>query len=201
MLGGAPPPVLSSRAMSLTLPHWIILVVSRNVHEKRHISCFLIPIIFIDIKGASSVGDRIWTQDHFDEFRSSSGQNSAFAYISILISRVANWREAFSPSFTILLYFIFESRAEIRLQIRINVADRQLYQNFQHVETFLRLYDQFQKNDMQSFVPFVLGFYLNFLIFFKVLYEFGSMENQCSLDRAAHFRPRLPFGVCLKLYD
>ena len=54
---------------------------------------------------------------------------------------------------------------------------------------------------MQSFVPFVLGFYLNFLIFFKVLYEFGSMENQCSLDRAAHFRPRLPFGVCLELYD
>jgi hypothetical protein len=54
---------------------------------------------------------------------------------------------------------------------------------------------------MQSFVPFVLGFYLNFKIFFNVLYEFGSVENQCSLDRAANFRPRLPFIVCLEFDD
>ena len=91
-LGEAPPPVLTPRAMSLTRINWIVLVEGRNFHKKRHISCFLSPIVFSNLEDGSSVCDRVWTQDRFDKFGSSLRRNSGFAHIGKLTCRVTNRR-------------------------------------------------------------------------------------------------------------
>jgi len=92
VLGDAPPPVLTTRVVSLTLPHWVVLVESRNLHEKWHIACFLVPIVCIDHEDASSVLDGIWTKIGSDEFGSSLGCNSGFANISKHVCRIFNRR-------------------------------------------------------------------------------------------------------------
>ena len=92
ILGDAPAPVLRPRVVSLTLPHWEVLVERRQLDEEWHIACFLVPIVFADREDASSVGDRIWTEEHFDEFGSSPGCNSGFCHVGKHVCRVSNSR-------------------------------------------------------------------------------------------------------------
>jgi len=123
----APPPIRRPRVMSMTSEYWIVLVIRRNFYEKWHISCFLAPIIFINLEYESSIRDGVWTQECFYEFRSSSWKNSAFSHIGIHVSRVSNRRQVVSPFLLILFYFIFERRQEKWLQMRIDIRNGQLY--------------------------------------------------------------------------
>jgi len=45
--------------MRLTLPYRVVLVEGGNFDEKRDISCFLAPVVFVDLEDASSVCDGI----------------------------------------------------------------------------------------------------------------------------------------------
>ena len=92
ILRDTPPPILSPRVLSHTLPHRVVLVERRNFYEERHVACFFAPIVFTDHEDSSSVCDRIWTKETFHEFGSSTGSNSGFSNTSEHIYRVSNRR-------------------------------------------------------------------------------------------------------------
>jgi hypothetical protein len=100
-----------------------------------------------------------------------------------------------------LLDFVFEGRREKWLQIGLNVTDRQFHQYFECMETFLRLYDQHYENYMVALMHFSLGLDPNFLLLLNIVDEFGSVENEYVLDRAAKLRPWVLFVVVLEFYD
>jgi len=92
IFGDAPPPVLRSRALSLILPYWVVLVERRNFDEECHIPCFLVPIVFVNVEDESSVCDDIGAPGCFDEFRSPSGCNPTFSHLCKLLCGVSNRR-------------------------------------------------------------------------------------------------------------
>jgi len=143
MFGAAPPPFLLSRVMIHTFIYWIVLVKRRNFDEEWHIACFLSPIVFTDPKDASSVRDRIWTKERFDEFGSSPGRNSGFGYKGESMYRVSNRREIILPFGSMLFYFVLEGRPKKWLQFWVDITDGQLHQDFKCIETFGRIYQDF----------------------------------------------------------
>ena len=93
------------------------------------------------------------------------------------------------PFFSELFYFVFEGRSEKWLQMRINISDRQLHQNFEDVKTFGRLYLQFYQNYMQSFIGFILRLNLDFASVLIILDEYRGFADKCALNRAANLLP------------
>jgi len=200
MFGAAPPPFLLSRVMIHTFIYWIVLVKRRNLNEERHIACSLSPIVFTDPKDASSVRDRIWTKERFDEFGSSPWRNSGFGYMGELVYRVSNGWEIILPFGSMLFYFVLEGRPKKWLQMRVDVSDRQFHHDLQYIKTFRRFYVEFYKNYMKSFIWFILWFNLNCLAVFIILDEHRGIVDKCTLDRAANLLPWLLFVVELESY-
>ena len=54
---------------------------------------------------------------------------------------------------------------------------------------------------MQSFVGFVLWFYLNYLSMVIIIHESRGIVDKCAFNRATSFLPGLLFGVELESYD
>ena len=54
---------------------------------------------------------------------------------------------------------------------------------------------------MQSFVGFVLRFYLNYLSMVIIRHESRGIVDKCAMNRAASLLPGLLFGVELESYD
>ena len=82
----------------------------------------------------------------------------------------------------------------------VDISDRQLDQDLEDIKTFCRFYMQFYKNDMQSFISFVLRFNLDLLSVFIILDEYRGVADKCALNRAANLLPRVLFVVELESY-
>ena len=85
--------------------------------------------------------------------------------------------------------------------MRLDIRNRQFHKYFQGIKTFGRFYVQFHQYDMQSFIGFVLRFYLNFSPFFMILNKYRGVMDKCSLNGAASFLPGVLFVVELESYD
>ena len=82
----------------------------------------------------------------------------------------------------------------------VDISDRQLDQDLEDIKTFCRFYMQFYKNDMQSFISFVLRFNLDFLSFLIILDEYRGIADKCALNRSANLLPGVLFVVKLESY-
>ena len=80
----------------------------------------------------------------------------------------------------------------------IDISNRQLDQDFEDTETFIRFYMPFHQHYMQSFIGFVLRFNLDFLSVLIIGDECRGIEDKCALNRAANLLPRVLFIVELE---
>jgi len=79
--------------------------------------------------------------------------------------------------------------------VRIDISYRQLDQDFQDIETFYRLYNQLDQNNMQSFISFILRFNLDSLSVLIIPDEYRGIADKCALNGAANLLPRVLFVV------
>ena len=82
----------------------------------------------------------------------------------------------------------------------IDISDRQLDQDIEHIKTFGRLDLQFHQNDMQSFIAFVLRLNLDFHSVLMILDEYRGIVDICALKRATNLLPRVLFVVKFESY-
>jgi len=82
----------------------------------------------------------------------------------------------FLPSFAILFYFVFEGRPEKWLQVRVDISDGQLDQDF-------------NQDFMESFIGFGRRLHRDFLSMVIVLDEYRSVVDERPLDRTANLLP------------
>jgi len=95
----------------------------------------------------------------------------------------------FLPSFAILFYFVFEGRPEKWLQVRVDISDGQLDQDFKCIKIFDRIYLDFNQDFMESFIGFGRRLHRDFLSMVIVLDEYRSVVDERPLDRTANLLP------------
>ena len=83
----------------------------------------------------------------------------------------------------------------------IDISDRQLDQNLEHIKTFGQLDLQFHQNDMQSFISFVLRLNLDFHCVLIIRDEYRGIVDKCALNGAANLLPGLLFSVEFEIHD
>jgi hypothetical protein len=85
--------------------------------------------------------------------------------------------------------------------MRIDICDWQLDQDLEDIKTFGRLYHQFYKQYMQSFIGFVLRFYLDFHSVLIILDEYRGIADKCAINGATNLLPRVLFVVQLESHS
>ena len=80
----------------------------------------------------------------------------------------------------------------------IDISDRQLDQNLEHVKTAGRLYLKLQQNYMQSFIGFILRLNLDVHGVFIIRDEYRGVADKCALNGSTNLLPRVLFVVELE---